>query len=149
MASASVDPRDRRQALQTEAGRNCAETVATPSLDTTDPALAAMTREAHRLTLSRLVDEVLDAVEDGDSGVPESGRLHTWVRVEFLPWAQAENMSISDEAERAAVRSDIGVIVGLNSLLAGANHQDAAAWTRQLQRTALIMLARLDYLAQS
>ena len=116
MASASVDPRDRRQALQTEAGRNCAETVATPSLDTTDPALAAMTREAHRLTLSRLVDEVLDAVEDGDSGVPESGRLHTWVRVEFLPWAQAENMSISDEAERAAVRSDIGVIVGLNSL---------------------------------
>ncbi len=146
MAPASGGPRESAAWVAAGAGTSSAGT--SPAAAAADPALAEMARESHRLTLARLVDEVLDAVEDGDSAVPEAGRLHTWIRVEFLPWAQSENATITDDAERAAVRSDVGVIVGLNSLLAGANHEDAAAWTRQLHRTSLIMLARLDYLAQ-
>lgn len=114
-----------------------------------DPALAEMARQSYRLTLGRLAAEVLDAVADGDSGVPETGRLHTWVRVEFLPWIEEQHLDVEGEADRAALRSDIGVIVGLNSLLAGASRDDAAMWTGQLQRTALILLTRLDYLAPS
>lgn len=142
MSAASVDPREQQRLALPDA-------AATAALSRdSDPTLAAMARDSHRLTLARLANEVLDAVDDGDSGVPEASRLHIWVRVELLPWAQEEQLAIVDESERAAVRSDFGVIVGLNSLLAGANHEDAAAWTRQLHRTALIMLARLDYLAQ-
>lgn len=97
-----------------------------------------------RLTLERLCSELLDAVDDGDWGVREASRLHTWMRAELLPWFEQRESEADDLSTAAAIRSDRGVLVGLNSLLMGARGDEAAKWTRQISRVGLIALTRLE-----
>lgn len=40
-------------------------------------------------TADRLVLDVVDAVDDGYTAVPESQRLIAWLGADFLPWANA------------------------------------------------------------
>ncbi len=112
----------------------------------TDADLIAMSRQAHRALLNRLTAELLDAVADGDSGVPEAARLAAWLRADLLPWTIDREEAIVDEVSRAALCSDRGVLTGLQSLLAGSHGPEAARWARQIHRTGAIMLARLEYL---
>lgn len=112
----------------------------------TDRDLIAMSRQAHRALLNRLTEELLDAVADGDSGAPEAFRLAAWLHGDLLPWTQDREATLDDDAARVALRSDIGVLSGLQSLLNGSHGKDAAKWARQIHRTASIMLARLEYL---
>jgi hypothetical protein len=117
--------------------------IARPAVDT-DPTLIAMSRQAHRSILNRLTAEVIDAVAEGATGVPEAARLVAWMHGDLLPWARDREMAVVDEARRAALRSDRGVLMGLESLLTGASGYEAANWTRQIHRTATIMLARME-----
>lgn len=112
----------------------------------TDAELLSMSREAHLAILNRLTNEVLAAVADGDSAVPEASRLAVWVRADLVPWAQARAGKYPDEAGQAALTSDCGVLDGLDSLLTGASGPEAAKWARQIHRTATILLARMEYL---
>ena len=105
-----------------------------------------MSREAHLAILNRLTNELLVAVADGDTAVPEASRLAVWVRADLVPWAQDHAVDFPDEAGRAALKSDCGVLDGLDSLLTGASGAEAAQWARQIHRTATILLARLEYL---
>ncbi|MCB9411804.1 MAG: hypothetical protein H6525_03005 [Actinobacteria bacterium] len=116
------------------------------SLTTTDPVLIAMSRQAHQAILNRLTAEVLDAVAEGDTAVAEAARLSAWLRADFLPWTKDRENQSSDQSVRAALRSDRGVLIGLESLLAGSHGYDAANWTRQIHRSATVLLARLEYL---
>ena len=45
-------------------------------------------REGMNETADRLVLEVVSAVDDGYTGVPECQRLIAWLGVEFLPYAR-------------------------------------------------------------
>lgn len=105
---------------------------------------AAMFRQSLQLALDRLVADLLAATEDGDWGVTEAGHLATWVHAELLPWSLAAAETLDDAAARAALRSDQGVLTGLNSLLRGSHGDEAAKWARQIQRTGTIMITRLD-----
>lgn len=108
--------------------------------------VATMARQANLAILNRLTSEVLDAVADGDSAVPEASRLALWLRVDLLPWAESRIVEAPDEHGRAALRSDCGVLSGLDSLLTGSSGIESARWTRQIHRTATILLARMEYL---
>lgn len=124
-----------------------AESTLRPSTEAlADPVLIAMSRQAHRAILNRLTAEVLDAVAEGESAVPEASRLAAWIHADFLPWAQDRELQAADQSIRAALRSDRGMLMGLQSLLTGSRGYDAANWTRQIHRTATILLARLEYL---
>ncbi len=112
----------------------------------TDPVLVAMSRQAHQAILNRLTAEVLDAVAEGDAAAREAARLAAWLRADFLPWVRDREKQTADSGLRDALRSDRGVLLGLESLLTGASSYDAANWTRQIHRSATIMLARLEYL---
>lgn len=109
-----------------------------------DPTLIAMSRQAHRAILNRLTAEVIDAVAEGASAVPEAARLVAWMHGDLLPWAHDRELTVVNEARRAALRSDRGVLMGLESLLTGSSGYEAANWTRQIHRTATIMLARME-----
>lgn len=111
----------------------------------TDPVLVAMSRQAHQAILNRLTAEVLDAVAEGDAA-REAARLAAWLRADFLPWVRDREKQTVDSGLRDALRSDRGVLVGLEGLLAGSSSYDAANWTRQIHRGATILLARLEYL---
>lgn len=118
----------------------------TPAEVVTDPVLIAMSRQAHRAILNRLTAEVLDSVAEGESAVPEAARLAAWLHADFLPWAQDRELQAADQSIRASIRSDRGMLTGLESLLTGSSGYDAANWTRQIHRSATILLARLEYL---
>ena len=98
------------------------------------------------MLLNRLTSELLEAVADGDWAVPETTRLSLWLRADLLPWAGDREQSVTDPAARAALRSDRGVLIGLANLLASAHGIEAAKWARQVHRTAMVLLARLEYL---
>ncbi len=102
--------------------------------------------ESMRFTLDRLVAEVVDAVADGMWGVPEASRLHAWLHVEFIPWCENRHEAAMAVEDAAAIKSDCGLLTGLNSLLHGSRGQEASKWARQLHRTGTILLARLEYL---
>jgi len=106
--------------------------------------MATMERQSMRLTLERLCEELLTAVDDGDWGVREASRLHAWMRAEFLPWFEQRENEADDLATAAAIRSDRGVLLGLNSLLMGARGDEAAKWTKQIARVGMIALTRLE-----
>lgn len=130
--------------------RGSVETAATPPAHAEQAAappadLLAMARQAHRATVTRLTKELLDAVADDSAAVPEAARLHAWLSADFLPWVLAQETLLDGDAARAAVRSDCGILTGLASLVNGSHGEDAAGWARQIHRTSLILLTRLDY----
>ncbi|MFN8185153.1 MAG: hypothetical protein U0R23_12105 [Candidatus Nanopelagicales bacterium] len=61
------------------------KTVQVPASRSAVPASQAELNQ----TADRLVLEVVYAVDDGYTGVPECQRLIAWLSAEFLPWVQA------------------------------------------------------------
>lgn len=105
-----------------------------------------MMRENMRLTLARLVADLLAATNEGDSGVPEAARLHAWVRGELLPWSDEVLFLAPESSHRDALRSDVGLISGLASLLSGSREEDAAKWGEQIGFAGAVLITRTEYL---
>ena len=60
------------------------KTVQVPAARRTGPAVQSELNQ----TADRLVLEVVYAVDDGYTGVPECQRLIVWLSAEFLPWVE-------------------------------------------------------------
>ena len=105
----------------------------------------SMMRENMRLTLARLVDDLLAATNEGDSGVPEAARLHAWVRGELLPWSDEVLFLAPESSHRDALRSDVGLISGLASLLSGSREEDAAKWGEQIGFAGAVLITRTEH----
>lgn len=105
--------------------------------------------EALRDTLERLTGDVVAALEDGTWAVPEAARLHAWVKSELVPLSESMEASApgADVAARAAIASDRGLLLGLNSLLSGSRGQEAGQWAREIHTTGHALIGRLESLA--
>ena len=81
--------------------------------------------------------------------VPEAARLHAWVKSELAPLSESMESAVpvADVAARAAVASDRGLLLGLNSLLSGSRGQEAGQWAREIHTIGLALIGRLESLA--
>ncbi len=104
--------------------------------------------EALRDTLDRLTGDVAAALEDGTWAVPEAARLHAWVKSELVPLSEAMETAVPSVhvATRAALASDRGLLLGLNSLLSGSRGQEAGQWAREIHTTGMALIERLESL---
>ena len=106
--------------------------------------------EALRDTLERLSGDVAAALEDGTWAVPEAARLHAWVKSELAPLSESMESAVpvADVAARAAVASDRGLLLGLNSLLSGSRGLEAGQWAREIHTIGLALIGRLESLVR-
>lgn len=122
-----VDKSDIRVVVESSPGR--------PSVDAIDFATAI------QRTLDRLVDEVVEAVDDGTWGAAEGARLHAWIRAELLPWA-ADMLRQASPGTRAVAGPALSRLAGLDAQLLGTYGASASHAASNLH-TAATTLIRL------
>lgn len=83
-------------------------------------------------TLSRLVHQLEEAVDDGTWAVSEAAALHGWVRAELVPWASSVASTL-DPRTRRELQPLFAELAALDAQLLGTAGSAAAAMARQLE----------------
>lgn len=95
-----------------------------------------------RATLGRLCRELVEAVEEGEGGLCELGRLHTWLRADFVPWT-ARRLRALDRSTRDTLADALTEVGRLDGRLVTTAGREAARTADQLRRVGTDLVSRL------